>query len=86
MVEKPVILKYDVGSWQRSTVGHTDGEVGRRGKDWIKLMTQLRPRKEDVVRSLLKSMKQAVEKKKESTGPCRQSNQGICLRLNSEYR
>ena len=30
--------------------------------DWIKLMAQRQPRKEDVIRSLLMSMKQAVEK------------------------
>ena len=38
-------------------------------KDWIKLMTQLKPRKVDVTRSLLGSMNQAVEKKKESKRP-----------------
>ena len=38
------------------------------GKDWIQLMTQTQPRKEDVVRTLLESMKQPVDKKKESKG------------------
>ena len=33
------------------------------GNDWIKLMAQRQPRKEDVIRSLLESMKQAVETK-----------------------
>ena len=39
------------------------------GKDWIKLMTQQKHCQEDVIRSLLLSMKQAVDKKKESKGP-----------------
>ena len=38
------------------------------GKDWIQLMTQTQPRKEDVIRNLLESMKQPVDKKKESKG------------------
>ena len=38
------------------------------GKDRIKLMTQKNPREEDVIRSLLESMKQAVEKTKEPNG------------------
>ena len=33
------------------------------GNDWTKLMAQRQLRKEDVIRSLLESMKQAVEKK-----------------------
>ena len=32
----------------------------------MKLMAQRKPRREDVIRSLLEPMKQAVEKKKES--------------------
>ena len=39
------------------------------GKEWIELMTQTRPQKEDVIRNLLESMKQPVDKKKESKGP-----------------
>ena len=35
----------------------------------MQLTTQTRPRKEDVIRNLLESMKQLVEKKKESRGP-----------------
>ena len=38
------------------------------GNDWIKLMAQQKPRKEDVVRSLLESLKQAVEKTTEPNG------------------
>ena len=38
------------------------------GNDWVKLLAQRQPRKEDVIRSLLESMKQAVEKKAESNG------------------
>ena len=37
------------------------------GKDWIELMTQTRLRKEDVIRNLLESMKQQVDKE-ESKG------------------
>ena len=33
------------------------------GNDWIKLMAQQQPRKDDVIHSLLASMRQAVEKK-----------------------
>ena len=36
--------------------------------DWIELMTQTRPQKEDVIRNLLQSMKQPVGEKKESKG------------------
>ena len=32
------------------------------GKDWIKLVAQLKPRREDVIRSLRESMKQVVAK------------------------
>ena len=38
-------------------------------KDWIELMTQTRLRKEDVIRNLLESMKQPVDKKKDTKGP-----------------
>ena len=38
------------------------------GKDWIQFMTQTQPRKEDVIRNLLESTKQPVDKKKESKG------------------
>ena len=38
------------------------------GNDWIKLMAQRQPRKEEVIRSLLESVKQAVEKKADSNG------------------
>ena len=48
----------------RTKLVSTTGE----GNDWIKLMALRQPRKEDVIRSLLKSMKQAVE----NTGPGRQ--------------
>ena len=39
------------------------------GKDWTQLMMHSHPRREDVIRHLLKSMKQPVDKKKESKGP-----------------
>ena len=38
------------------------------GNDWINLMAQRKLRKEDVIRSLLESMEQAVEKKAEPNG------------------
>ena len=34
------------------------------GKNWIKLMAQLKPRKEDVICGLLETMKQTVGKEK----------------------
>ena len=80
MVEKSIHMVYGLGpeqcpkmeaqSWvsqQRGSLGHTDGEMGE-GKDWIELMTQTRPQKEDVIRNLLESMKQPVDVKKESKG------------------
>ena len=36
---------------------------GGEENDWIKLVAQRQPRKEDVIHSLLASMRQAVEKK-----------------------
>ena len=50
-------------------MGHTDGKVGRRveGLDQAYDATK-KPREENVIRSLLESMKQAVEKKKEPNG------------------
>ena len=57
------------------------------GKDWIQLMAQTQPRKEDVIRNLLESMKQPVDKTK---GVQRiyaaQRNQGICLPSTLEHR
>ena len=38
------------------------------GNDWIKFMAQRQLRKEDVIHSLLVSMRRAVEKKTESNG------------------
>ena len=38
------------------------------GKDWMQLMTQTHPRKEDDIRNQLEPMKQPVEKKEESKG------------------
>ena len=70
--EKPLLVEYGVGplqrskveaqSWvpqQRSTVGHTDGEMDWRGKRLDKAYGTTKPRKEDIIRSLLESMKQA---------------------------
>ena len=53
------------------------------GKDWIKLMTELKPREEDVIRSLLESMKQAVGQKKEPNGslPTKQPSDLPLLKL-----
>ena len=66
---------------QRSTVGHTGGKIGWRGNDWIKRMAQQKPREEDVIRSLLESMKQGVVKKSEPNGSGRPRNKGTCLPL-----
>ena len=38
------------------------------GNDWMKVVVRRKPLREDVIRNLLKSMKQAVEKKKEPNG------------------
>ena len=38
------------------------------GNDCIELMAQRKPRKDDVIRSLLESIKQAVEKKADPNG------------------
>ena len=38
------------------------------GNEWIQPMTQTKPRREDVIRNLLESTKQPVDKKKESKG------------------
>ena len=40
------------------------------GKDWMELMTQTQLRKEDVIRNLLESMKQPVNKKKGAQRIC----------------
>ena len=98
LVEKPSLVVNGVGplprteveaqSWvsqQSSTVGHTDGEMGWRGKRLDKAHGN-KHRREDVVRSLLESMKQAVERKQNTTGPGRQRNQGTCLSLNLEHQ
>ena len=56
---------------QRGAVGPTDGSMGGggQGKDWIQPMRHSHPRREDVIRHLIQSMKQPVDKKKESKGP-----------------
>ena len=46
----------------------TDGEVGRRGEGPDQAYEAKKPREQDVIRSLLESMKQAVEKQKEPNG------------------
>ena len=81
MVEKSILLVYDVGPLQcpemeaQSRVPQQrvqwDTPMARwagEGKDWIQLMTQTQLRKEDVIRNLLESMKQPGDKKKESKG------------------
>ena len=48
-----------------------DTPMSRRaveGNDCLKLTAQLKPRKEDVIRSLLESIERAVEKKTEPNG------------------
>ena len=76
MVEKPSLLehgmdptnvtrwKHDVGFHKRGT--QWDSPMARwagEGNDWMKLVAQQHPRKEDVIHSLFASMRQAVEKK-----------------------
>ena len=61
--------KHKVGFHNRgvqwdSSMARSAGE----GNDWIELLTQTRPQKEDVLRNLLESMKQPVDIKKESSG------------------
>ena len=60
--------KHKVGFHNRGV--QRDTPMARAGEEngWIKLMAQRQPRKEDVIRSLLESMKQAVEKKTEHNG------------------
>ena len=59
---------YNVQRWKHKVGFHNRGvqwvtSMARwagEGNDWIKLMAQQKPRREDVVRSLLESMKQPV--------------------------
>ena len=60
-------ITYNGGSTKLGSTTPMETWAGE-GNDWIKLMAQRQPRKEDVSRSLLESMKQAVEKKAESHG------------------
>ena len=50
------------------------------GNDWIKLMAQRKPRKEDVIRSLLESMKQAVDEP-HGTRPTKKPREVLPLEL-----
>ena len=81
MVEKSIFLgmtwdPYNVQRWKHKVGFHNRGvqwdtpmaRWAGEGKDWIQLMTQTQPRKEDVIRNLLESMKQPVDKKMESKG------------------
>ena len=81
LVEKPGLLGYGVGPLQRTKVEaqscvpqqrtQWDTPMARwagEGNDWIKFMALSKPRREDVIRSQLESVKQAVEKKNESNG------------------
>ena len=65
MVEKSLFLGTALGGSSKS--GSTT--EGYSGKDWIQLMMHSHLRREDVIRHLLESMKQPVDKKKESEGP-----------------
>ena len=80
-MEKPVLLGHGVGPFNVPRWMHKVG-FHNRGVQWdtpmaswagewndsMKLMTQRKPRKEDVIRSLLDSKKLAVEKKTETNG------------------
>ena len=69
---------YNVQRWKHRVGFHNRGvqwdtptaRWAGGGKDWIELMTQTQPRKEDVIRNLLESMKQPVDKKRESKRTC----------------
>ena len=59
-------------SWvpqRRDFVGYTDGEMAGEGNDFLQQIMQTRPQKEDVVRNLLQSVKQPVDKRKDPKGP-----------------
>ena len=59
----------DVQRWKHKVQWDTPmARWAGEANDWIELMTQTRPQKEDVIRNLLESMKQPVDKKKESKG------------------
>ena len=82
---------YTVQMWKHKIGFHSrivqwDTPMARwagEGNDWKKLMVQRKPRRENVIQSLLESMKQTVGKK---TEPDRLRNQGTCAPLNLEYR
>ena len=67
---------YNVQRWKHKVGFHNSGVLWNtpmarwagEGNDWMKLAAQRKPRKEDVIRSLLESMKQVVEKKAEPKG------------------
>ena len=67
---------YNVQRWKHKIEFHNRGvqwdtpmaRWAGEENDWIKLLAQRKPRKEDVIRSLLESMKQAVEKKAQPNG------------------
>ena len=67
---------YNVQRWKHKVGFHNRGwqwdtpmaRWAGEGHDWIKLMAQNKPRKEHVIRSLLESLKQTVEKKAETKG------------------
>ena len=63
------IWKHKVGFHNRGVQWDTPmARWAGDGKDWIELMTPTRPQKDDVIRNLLESMKQPVDKKMESKG------------------
>ena len=79
--------KHKVGIHNRGVQWAPMARWAGEGKDRIKLMTQKKnPREEDVIRSLLESMKQAVEKKKEPNGTLPTEQPRDLPPLNSEYR
>ena len=66
-----LLTLHDVTRWKHEVGFHNRGiqwdtpmaRWAGEGNDWIKLMAQRQPRKEDVIHSLLASMRQAVDKK-----------------------
>ena len=67
---------YNVQRWKHKVGFHNRGvrwdtpmaKWAGEGNDWIKLMAQRKPHKEDVIRYLLETLKQAVGKKTEPNG------------------
>ena len=96
MVEKPASWNVawdptNVTRWKHKVGFHNRGirwdtpmaRWGGEGNDWIMLLAQRQPRKEDVIHSLLASMRQTVEKKTKAneTRPAKKPRESRPLEL-----